>query len=130
MNIEDIIQYTQKTPENTNPNILRNMLNSLVKEDTGNFTTCKVTVVNYSDKGYDISMPLFSSLYSYTDMYTLGTGSTDVVDVILYKGMAIGAFSLYTKPLANKCNTTGNVSYDYSSNMITITGDGTITIDS
>jgi hypothetical protein len=26
MNIEEIIKYTQKTPENTNPNMLRNML--------------------------------------------------------------------------------------------------------
>lgn len=29
MNIEEIIKYTQKTPENTNPNMLRNMLGQL-----------------------------------------------------------------------------------------------------
>lgn len=37
MNIEDIIQYTQKTPENTNPNILRGML-KILKPQGGTIT--------------------------------------------------------------------------------------------
>lgn len=134
MNIEDIIQYTQKTPENTNPNILRNMLNSLLKENTGDFTTCMVTIINQSEEAYELFLPQITESNVYGEpsivlgAYTSGMQSEDSFTCLLYKDCALGAFPHDSRPLENQVTTSESISYDYNANEIRITGDGTITI--
>lgn len=93
---------------------------------SSDLSTCSVTITSYSDDGCDIFMPLCDEMGSYTGVYVQGMGSTDVVNVILYKGTAVGDFDLGGRPSSGNIVASGGVSYDYANNIITITGDGTI----
>lgn len=96
-------------------------------EGSSDLSTCSVTITSYSEDGCDIFMPLCSDEPgSYTGVYAQGGGSTDVVNVILYKGTATGDFDLGARPSSGNIVASGGVSYDYANNIITITGDGTI----
>ena len=64
MDIEDIVNYVQKTPNNTNPNMLRNMLN--------NMSSSKPLIVHVSDN------------------WTLDKTWREMYDYYLNKGFVIG----------------------------------------
>lgn len=64
MDIEDIVNYVQKTPDNTNPNMLRNMLN--------NMNSSKPLIVHVSDN------------------WTLDKTWREMYDYYLNKGFVIG----------------------------------------
>ena len=134
MNKEDIINYVLSTPANTNPNILRCMLDALDTGGSSDFTTCTVTIINQSEDGYDLFLPQTteSNIYDepsiYLGAYTAGMQSEDSFTCLLYKGCTLGEFTYDSRPLASKVVTSEAISYDHDANEIRITGDGTITI--
>lgn len=135
MNKEDIVNYVINSPENANPNILRGMLNSLLKENTGDFTTCTVTIVNNSEDEIEFYLPqiIENDVYGdpsiILDAFSGGMQSTDTFTCVLYKGKALGSFIFDSRPSQGNVSTSGSISYDYDANFITITGDGTIAIN-
>ena len=69
MNINDILNYVKHTPENTNPNVLSSMLNSLVA-DNADFTNLKGYTVNFdweqaTASDCNIAIVTTSGVYNY-----------------------------------------------------------------
>lgn len=104
-------------------------------EAGGDFTMCTVTIVNNSDDPLEIYLPHISEVDAYGDpammsnAYSSGMQSTDSFTCVLYKGKAQGAFVYDFRPAQSDVTTLGSISYDYDNNTISITGDGTITIE-
>ena len=102
---------------------------------SSDYTTCTVTIVNNSEDAIDLYLPNITERDAYgepsiiAEAFSGGMQSTDVFTCALYKGKAVGAFPYGNRPSQSDVTTSGSISYDYNANFISITGDGTITID-
>ena len=98
-------------------------------------TTCTFTIINDSEDSYNLYFPYIAEEDLYGDpasaagTWSSGMGSTDTFTCILYKGRAIGQFNDGSSPRQSEVTTFGGITYDADSNIIEITGDGTLTIN-
>lgn len=102
---------------------------------SSDFTMCTVTVINNSEDEIEFYLPQITEIDVYGDPSIIldadssGMQSTDTFTCVLYKGKALGSFIFDSRPSQGNVSTSGSISYDYNANFITITGDGTLTID-
>ena len=115
---EEIISYIISTPENTNPNVLRGMLEN--SSGSGDFTTAKLTVTAPPTEYTFFVAPFINEDGSFGRI-SVKNGE---IDVILYKGNA----SLFVENGESyDFETTGDISGSVSDGF-TITGDCAITV--
>lgn len=132
MNKEDIIKYVLSTPANTNPNILRGMLDALDTGSSSDFTTCELTYLNNDEDSHNLIVANIATndpTQTYGSVDSGGFGSRQEVQVVLYKGMAWATFQEDQRPPDANISVTGAIEYDAVSDYFYITGDGTITVD-
>lgn len=145
MTKQDIIEYVMNTPHNTNKAVLSSMLNQLVEGGGGSsdFSTAEVSFVyNKEGSGWD-SVSYIPIIHEANDSWSNSTcadahitGDCEVLDnygsyykpskltVALYKGKASGW--CYNNNV--NMSVSGNASYDSDNQILTITGDCTITL--
>lgn len=131
MDIQEVINYVLTTPENTNPAILRGMLEQLSSGGGGGengFTTAEVTIVDNIGEGVNMDLPI---VYEEGELgegspaalsavpYTLTSG---VYKVALYKGKLVVDISI-------DVSLSGNIAVANDTIHI-ISGDCTITVGS
>ena len=92
------------------------------------FTTCTVTFAEQYDETWLIHVPFVSAGETAVTEIFLPGGQTAIIQCILYKGTAEGAFADDNIPSSELITTTGGVSYDANTSVITVTGDGSLTI--
>lgn len=91
MDIQEIMKYVLETPENTNPAILKGMLESLVPEDGGgesDFSTAEVTVTNTVAEGSIIVDTIFIDTIDNVLKQEKTIVNTETFPIVLYKGSA------------------------------------------
>ena len=117
------------------PNGFNTAIANIPSGGSSDFTTCTITVINDSEEAYDLYIPyvveedLSGDPASAANAWSNGMGSTDTCTCILYKGRAIGQFNDNSFPRQSEVTTSGGITYDADSNIIEITGDGTLTIN-
>lgn len=119
--VDKIMEYIMNTPENTNPAILKGMLESLGSGGGGesDFSTAQVTLVN-NQGGFTIPACMETpSAGSYANPPSAAT----VITAILYKGHCyISDMSI--------ASVSGNIQHIEEAHLYDITGDCTITFPS
>ena len=131
MTEKEIMDYVLLTPENTNPAILRGMLEQLKEEgkeegkEESDFTVVKVTITNEATESFDFHcMSLNNDAVNFYIPSSSITGADH--DIVLYKGSANGVVVMSGDvQVPVTAEVTGDITYS-SSNFV-ITGPGTIT---
>ena len=137
MDIQDVINYINETPNNTNPAVLRGMVEAIVESSEsggGDVTWAKVKFINADT----------STMYEVSNLIEIvDTGNFEIiagmppvevqdeseVTVPLYKGkyaIKINS-SLHNVDVSFFPQVTGGVTTDFENGMFVVTGDGTIT---
>lgn len=125
--VDKIMEYILNTPENTNPAILRGMLENLSSEGGGggesDFSTAEIRIINNSSSDVEFLCVNITEEDGLNTTFVATINSDKTRTLVLY--MDNGLLSLYDDyPVA--ISTTGDISYDDGS--FTVTGDGTVTI--
>lgn len=136
MDIQDVINYINETPNNTNPAVLKGMVEAIVESSEsgeGDVTWAKVKFIN-ADTSTEYYVINLTGLVTIGDSEVLTGGSYVVVQnesevsVPLYKGKyAIHSNSFQGTDSSFFPQVTGGVTFDMESPYIVVTGDGTIT---
>ena len=136
MNIQDAINYVNETPNNTNPAVLKGMIEAIVESSEsgeGDVTWAKVKFINV-DTRTTYSVNGLTGIVD-TGYFEIITGMPKVevqddteVTVPLYKGKyAINPNLFEGIDLSFFPQTTGGVTLYRDIEMFVVTGDGTIT---
>ena len=120
--IDKVMEYVMNTPENTNPAVLRGMLESLSSEGgdgDSDLSTTQVTLVNYGNTGLFIPVCIETP---FTGSLPVPSYNATTITAILYKGHC------YIEDVSDLFdNTSGNIQFNEELEMYDITGDCTIT---
>ena len=127
MDTQTVLKYVMNSPENTNPNVLKGMLDQLSGGGGGggDFTTATVTLVdNRADSDYvDGLIMAYLIRNEFGGVMRVAKGFYEGEhEVPLYNGAQIGRITVDTGTI----NVTGNATE--SRGQLNITGDCTITI--
>lgn len=136
MNIQDIINYVNETPNNTNPAVLKGMVEAIV-EDSGSgeggggssdFSIAHVTLTNTAQNGkyYSVKCPQIFGEYLEFRTEDITTIAPKMLDVVLYKGeqyILTFDWDTSTAPVIS-----GDITYDSEEEAFIITGDGSISL--
>jgi len=119
MDTQTILKYVMNSPENTNPNVLKGMLDALSEGGSGgggssDFSTAKATVNNQAFAFY---MPVVD-----TNTISIVKPASGTFDVPLYKGR----LDIFLERDVTASIESGNATLEGS--YLVITGDCTITI--
>lgn len=136
MDIQDVINYVNETPNNTNPAVLKGMVEAIVEDsgsDGGDVTFATIKFIN-ADTSTEYYVTNLTELVTIGDFEILTGGPVVVVQnesevsVPLYKGKyAIHSNSFQGTDSSFFPQVTGEVTFDMESPYIVVTGDGTIT---
>lgn len=122
MDTQTVLKYVMNSPENTNPNVLKGMLDQLSGGGGGSsdFSTAEVTV--NANQQFEFYAPLINDEHGYLGAYdNINPDESETLTVGLYKGKAVTRF--YTSGVVS---VSGNA--QLMNEQILITGDCTITI--
>ena len=141
MDTQTILKYVMNSPENTNPNVLKGMLDELSEGGGGSsdFSTANVTVditaVTDDDYVYNIIMPYISEGNGHKDSrgsanYWSLSGGVGTYQAIL---TGEGVIAIVAVPTNGNIETSGNIGsamvpVDEGNQAFLITGDCTIAI--
>ena len=127
MTKDELVRYVLESPENTNPNVFRSLLDQYISENgggssgDGNWENVRVTLINsYPEKSFIFYNP-FSEFSD--EVFTETT-----VDLPIPKGSTLylraNSFNDFDEQIPPVC--TGNIVFDFG--VFAISGDGTITL--
>lgn len=136
MDIQDVIKYVNETPNNTNPAVLKGMIEAIVESSEsgeGDVTWAKVKFINV-DTRTTYSVNGLTGIVD-TGYFEIITGMPKVevqddteVTVPLYKGKyAINPNLFENIDESFFPQVSGEVALDMENRIIVVTGDGTIT---
>lgn len=136
MDIQDVINYVNETPNNTNPAVLKGMVEAIVEDSgsgEGDVTWAKVKFINV-DTRTTYSVNGLTGIVD-TGYFEIITGMPKVevqddteVTVPLYKGKyAINPNLFENIDESFFPQVSGGVTIDFNKGMFAVTGDGTIT---
>lgn len=121
-----VIDYVMNSPQNTNPNVLKGLLESYEGGGASDFTTAEVTITNNTGSNIELALPEVEDNgrkhLLRTFVVASANGSHSLI-VALYKGAASGRIITNNVPSA-VCTGEASIS---SNNSISIKGNGTIT---
>ena len=137
MTIEEIVDYVRHTPGNTNPNVLKTLLQDVSSGGgSSDFSIATITMVNSTEGDLDFILPCIEQEVLILDMKNIASDSSDTFDIPLYKGSTlIYPVTLFGEISDPDISTppefilTGDIQFDtHLPDAITIYGNGTIEV--
>ena len=131
---DELMKYLSLTPWNTNPAILNEKIDEIVKEEgssgegSNDFSTAEVTFHSVNGQ-YSVKMQIVDPEEENAiteDGFSVDVGKPVTKTVLLYKGKYLLDFDSFDKiNLSFTPVTTGDITVDIENNEIYITGNGT-----
>ena len=119
-NIDDVFNYVMESPENTNPAVLKSMLNGL---DDGGGGSSDLNIAKLTVSSNEQTTAITGAATIYDDKINttyVPIDGTGTIDIILYKGQA--SFQVEAEEIISMSE---NITGDLLNGFI-ITGDGTL----
>ena len=132
---DELMKYLSLTPWNTNPAILNEKIDEIVKEEgsgegSSDFSTAEVTFHSINGQ-YSVYIQIVDPEVENAiteDEFSVDVGEPVTKTVLLYKGKHLLDFDSFDKiNLSSTPITTGNITINIEKNEIYITGNGTFT---
>lgn len=136
MDIQDVINYINETPNNTNPAVLKGMVEAIVESSesgggdggSSDFSIAHVTFINTAQNGryYSVRCPHIIEEYMEYRTEDITLIAPSVLDVVLYKGEQYIVTMDWDTSIAPVI--TGDITYDSEEEAFIIAGDGSISL--
>lgn len=136
MDIQDVINYVNETPNNTNPAVLKGMIEAIVESSesgesgggSSDFSIAHVTLTNTAQNGryYSVRCPHILREYMEYTTEDITTIAPMMLDVVLYKGEQYILILDWDTSIAPVIS--GDITYDSEEDVFIITGDGSISL--
>ena len=136
MDIQDVINYVNETPNNTNPAVLKGMVEAIVEDSesgesgggSSDFSIAHITFINTAQNSryYTVKCPNIFEGYMEFHEENVTTIAPRTIDVILYKGEQYVEAWEWDTSIAPVI--VGDITYNSENEGFIITGDGSISL--